>query len=91
MILIEIEIDKNTKEQWRFNIMDLNVVFVGWIQLTRPQGKRKWIADKWWDKYGRSRDFSHEEPELPKHIKQMALERVQSMVTVKTWNEWKKD
>ena len=86
-----IQVEKNeaeTKEIWRFTIIDLTAVFTGYFVYTKPKGKRKWQLIKSWDKYSK-RYSSIEEPQLPMHVRSEVLPKLMEMCKVKTWQEHK--
>jgi len=86
-IEVQKQIDAETKEVWSFNVFDLNAVFVGWHREVKPKGKRKWVVEAFWDKYGREHRMS-EEPVLPENIRNEALSEVMKHAIVYTWDEW---
>lgn len=89
-ITVEKQIDSETKEIWGFKLFDFNLVFTGWSLQKKPKGKRKWIIEKFWDKYHHRREFKMvEEPVLPDIIRSEALSEVFKHIRVKTWKEWK--
>jgi hypothetical protein len=88
-IEIEKQIDPETKEVWHFNMFDLHAVFVSWSRQIKPKGKRKWIIEKFWDKYGRREYTMVNEPNLPDSIRDEVRSEVMKYISVSTWAEWK--
>ena len=82
------EIDNETRDVWRFNILDLNAVFVHWHKETKPKGKRIWRVGEYWDSY-RRRDSSVPEPTLPAEIREKAFTEFSKLIKVQTWYEYK--
>ena len=87
-VKVEKQIDAETKEVWLFNIFGLNAVFVYWQRETKPKGKRKWIIEKFWDKYNRQEYDMACEPVLPETIRSEVLTEVFKYIRVCTWDEW---
>jgi len=85
---IEKEITPEERDIYKFNVFDHNAVFVGLSREIKPKGKRKWQRVQWWDKYN-ARDCNLPQPELTLGIRAEALEIMQSMCKVSTWDEWK--
>jgi hypothetical protein len=88
-ISIEKQIDAETKEVWSFNLFDLSAVFVGWQREVKPIGKRKWVTDYIWDKYGRANHNTVNEPVLPDDIRSEVISEIMKYIKVRTWDEWK--
>lgn len=85
------EVNEHLRQTWKFNMFDLNLVFVGYVVEEKPPRKRKWRITEKWDKYERRCENTiKEEPKLEEHIKRDALEKAQSMIKVMTWDEWKR-
>jgi len=83
------EVNRHLRQTWMFHIFDLNIVFIKYKVEQKPPRKRKWTIIELWDKYGRRHDTMIEEPVVQEHIKREALEKVQNMLKVLTWEEWK--
>ena len=88
-ITIEKQIDSETRETWGFNLFDLNAVFVCWHREVKPKGKRKWVIQDFWDKYGRRDHRLVVEPVLPDNIRSEVISEIMKYIKVHTWNEWK--
>ncbi len=88
MIEVVIDIDKENQELYGFNLFDLTAVFVRYHKQVKPKGKRKWTSAKFWNKY-MERESNIVQPELPQSIKELAHQKVQELIKVKTWSEWK--
>jgi hypothetical protein len=88
-ISIEKQIDAEKREVWYFNLFDLSAVFVGWQRKVKPSGKRKWVTEVVWDKYGRTNYNTVNEPVLPDDIKTEVATEIMRYIKVMTWNEWK--
>jgi hypothetical protein len=90
-ISITKEVNKHLRQTWRFILFDLNAVFVEYTAEEKPPKKRKWRTVQKWDRYARRYENTiKEEPVLEEHIKREALEKIQSMISVMTWGEWKR-
>lgn len=89
-LTIEINVDSETREYYGFNVFDdMSCVFVSFRTESKPKGKRKWKRTNFWDKYSQ-RDSTIPEPVLTQNIKDLALERIISLIKIKTWDEYKK-
>jgi hypothetical protein len=88
-IVVEKQINAETKECWSFNMFDLNAVFIAWHREVKPKGKRKWTIEAFWDKYARREYKMVAEPALPEIIRTEALSKVMEAVRIHTWDEWK--
>lgn len=87
-IEVEVNIDSENREYYEFNLFDcMTCVFVTYHHESKPKGKRIWRITKFWDKH--SRDSTMQEPELSLNIRELALEKAKSLITVKTWKEWR--
>ncbi|MEI6578392.1 MAG: hypothetical protein WCN92_02880 [Eubacteriales bacterium] len=84
-IEVIIDIDKNNREVYGFNLFDLTAVFVSYSKQIKP--KRTWLVEKGWDKY--ARDNGMPEPVLPDLIKELAFKKMEQFIKVLTWAEWK--
>lgn len=88
-VIITKDVNKHLRQTWLFHIFDLNIVFIGYTVEEKPPRKRKWTITKIWDKYSRRHNTMIEQPIVQEHIKHEALEKVQNMLKVLTWEEWK--
>ncbi len=87
-ISIRKELDQETAEEFEFASFDFDIVFIGYRIESKPKGKRNWKTVKFWDKYSQ-RDSTIEEPVLSLGIRAEVLEKAQSLIKIKTWNEFK--
>lgn len=85
-IIVEKTVDERTRETWIFNTFDLDAVFVYYGREIKAKGRRKWVVDKSWDKYGRDQPT---QPILPEIIRSKALSQMISQLRILTWEEWK--
>ena len=83
-------VNDNLRQTWQFNMFDLRIVFVGYVIEEKPPRKRKWKITKKWDRYAGRLENSLEEPKLEEHVKLEVSQKVQDMIKVMTWDEWKR-
>jgi hypothetical protein len=81
--------DEYTKEVWRFNMFDLNAVFIYWHKEIKPKGKRKWAIESHWNRQDRYGFKMIQEPVLPETIKSEVIQKIIEHIKVNTWDEWK--
>ena len=82
-IEVELNIDTETKDVYGFTLIDgLNVVFTSYHREIKPKGKRIWKIIQFWDKY--SRESNIEQPELPQNVRDLAFEKVITLINIKT-------
>lgn len=81
------KIDSENQKVYGFNLFDLTGVFITYHTENKAKGKRTWTITHFWDKYGRNSTI--DEPELPLIIKEAALAKIQAMIKIHTWDEWK--
>jgi hypothetical protein len=87
-INVTVDLSKTEKEVYGFNLFDLNAVFVTYHKEEIPAGKRKWRIVSFWDNYSRESTIKMP-PALPDEIKALAFMKVQELIKVKTWAEYK--
>lgn len=86
---IEINIDSETREYYEFNLFDdMSCVFVSFKTESKPKGKRRWEQINYWTVYNK-RDSTITEPVLNQNIKDLVMEKVISLIKIKTWDEYK--
>jgi len=82
------KIDDETNEVYGFNMFDLTAVFVTYHVEVKPGRKRNWTITGLWDKYN-NRHSNIEEPTLPAAIIEKVHWKIEDLVQVKTWDEYK--
>ena len=93
-IKVIIDIDKNTRKFYAFNLFDENLVFVDYSLEEKPPNKRKWTTKEFWSSYSHKMRCYHgatiEQPELTDFIKELALKELNLKLKCLTWGEWRK-
>lgn len=88
-ISVENLINTELKEVFTFNQFDLNIVFVEYLVMEKPKGKRLWKVTNKWDKYSRTDYIQLHEPILSEDIKDLVLKKTVEQIKILTFKEWK--
>lgn len=77
------------REVWSFNVFDFNIVLIGYSLQSKTPTQRKWRYSTYWNKYAR-RNSIESPKEIPLEVSEAAKRKVNSLIKVSTWDEWKK-
>ena len=80
------QIDETNRYVYRFTLFTFYIVFTEYT--IEEKVKRTWFVRKKWDIYDK-RDSTVPMPILPQSIRDEAINKVSSYLSVKTWDEYK--
>jgi hypothetical protein len=89
-IEVIIQIDSETREVWKFHVIDINLILSRWTKEYKPKGKRKWNYTDIWSTYASEwRDSLLHQPIIPKDIREKAILEFSKQLKVYSSEEWK--